>query len=86
MSGTVTLKKYLTIANACVDWEKVIGKIEDGEEKLRRNQSVQKHLSQKVAEYRLPMQQLKIMYNQNSKAKNFTDEEDRFLVCYGHNL
>jgi len=61
------------------DYEKVITAIEKGEAKIKRREDVQRHIEAKVAHYRQPLQQLKIVYNQN-KGKSYTDEEDRFLV------
>ncbi|KAI9104856.1 SNF2 family N-terminal domain-containing protein [Phlyctochytrium arcticum] len=61
------------------DWERIIGNIDKGESKLRKIQEVQDHLSRKVRQHRLPLQQLRIQYQQ-SKGKNYSEEEDRFLL------
>jgi superfamily II DNA/RNA helicase len=69
-------KRYQEIA----DWEKLIARIEKGEADLRRKDEIQGHLSKKVAHYRYPLHQLKLVYGAN-RGKNYTEEEDRFLVC-----
>ncbi|TPX53876.1 hypothetical protein PhCBS80983_g06120 [Powellomyces hirtus] len=61
------------------DYEKVIANIEKGESRLRKTQEIQDALTAKIKQHRLPLQQLKIQYLQ-SKGKNFTEEEDRFLL------
>ena len=38
-----------------------------------------------MARYRAPFHQLRIAYG-TSKGKNYTEEEDRFLVCMLHKL
>lgn len=38
-----------------------------------------------MARYRAPFHQLRIAYGTN-KGKNYTEEEDRFLVCMLHKL
>lgn len=38
-----------------------------------------------MARYRAPFHQLRISYGTN-KGKNYTEEEDRFLVCMLHKL
>lgn len=38
-----------------------------------------------MARYRAPFHQLRISYG-NNKGKNYTEEEDRFLVCVLHKL
>lgn len=60
--------------------ETTIQAIKRGEEKNFRRQDIQEALAAKVARYRQPFQQLRIQYGQN-RGKNFTEEEDRFLVC-----
>lgn len=38
-----------------------------------------------MARYRAPFHQLRIQYGTN-KGKNYTEEEDRFLICMLHKL
>lgn len=61
------------------DHERILANVEKGEVKLRKIQDVQDLLTAKIANLRLPLQELKIPYNQ-SKGKNYTEEEDRFLL------
>jgi len=48
---------------------------------LKRKEEIQNHLTSKVERYKNPLQQLKFSYGQN-KGKNYTEEEDRFLVSH----
>ncbi|KAI8597383.1 SNF2 family N-terminal domain-containing protein [Dissophora ornata] len=68
-------KRYKEIA----DHERIIAAIEKGESKLQRQSDIQDQLSAVIHRHRVPLQQLKIAYNQ-TKTKNYTEEEDRFLV------
>ncbi|KAG0297169.1 hypothetical protein BGZ98_000685, partial [Dissophora globulifera] len=61
------------------DSERIIAAIEKGESKLQRQSDIQDQLSSVIHRHRVPLQQLKIAYNQ-TKTKNYTEEEDRFLV------
>lgn len=60
--------------------EQIVSNIEKGEQKLQRRVEIQQALDLKVSRFRQPFQQLQIQYGQN-KGKNFTEEEDRYLVC-----
>lgn len=42
-------------------------------------------LIQQMSRYRAPFHQLRLSYG-NNKGKNYTEEEDRFLVCMLHKL
>ncbi|KAF9578768.1 hypothetical protein BGW38_005277, partial [Lunasporangiospora selenospora] len=68
-------ERYTEIA----DHERIISSIEKGEAKLQRQSDTQEQLSTIVHNHRVPLQQLKFNYNQ-TKTKNFTEEEDRFLI------
>ncbi|KAJ3197493.1 hypothetical protein HK101_003191 [Irineochytrium annulatum] len=61
------------------DWEKQLAKIEQGEKQLQKHFECQETLRAKVASYRLPLQQLRFNYGQ-SRGKNYTEEEDRFMI------
>ncbi|KAF9411104.1 hypothetical protein BGZ94_001429 [Podila epigama] len=61
------------------DHERIIAAIEKGESKLQRQSDIQDQLTAVVHRHRVPLQQLKITYNQ-TKTKNYTEEEDRFLI------
>lgn len=73
--ATVFWTRYTDINNH----EALITQIKKGEEKIIRRQEVQEALTAKVHRYRQPFQQLRINYG-NNRGKNFTEEEDRFLV------
>ena len=62
-----------------------MAQIEKGEAKIQRRSLIRKALDAKVARYRAPFHQLRIAYGTN-KGKNYTEEEDRFLVCMLHKL
>lgn len=67
------------------DIERLMGQIERGEAKIQRRASIKKALDSKMSRYRAPFHQLRIAYG-NNKGKNYTEEEDRFLVCMLHKL
>ncbi|XP_063223834.1 chromatin-remodeling complex ATPase chain Iswi isoform X2 [Bacillus rossius redtenbacheri] len=67
------------------DIDRIMGQIERGEAKIQRRASIKKALDAKMARYRAPFHQLRIAYGTN-KGKNYTEEEDRFLVCMLHKL
>ena len=61
------------------DLDRVMSIIEKGEQKIQRKKDIKKALDIKIKRYRSPFHQLHIMYGTN-KGKNYTEEEDRFLV------
>merc|ERR1711971_305624 len=67
------------------DIDRIMGQIEKGEAKIQRRALIRKALDAKIARYRAPFHQLRIAYGTN-KGKNYTEEEDRFLVCMLHKL
>ncbi|XP_070553116.1 SWI/SNF-related matrix-associated actin-dependent regulator of chromatin subfamily A member 5-like isoform X2 [Ptychodera flava] len=71
--------------NELQDIERIMAQIERGEAKIQRKISIKKALDAKMARYRAPFHQLRIAYGTN-KGKNWTEEEDRFLVCMLHKL
>lgn len=71
--------------NELQDIERLMAQIERGEAKIQRRVSIKKALDAKMARYRAPFHQLRIQYGTN-KGKNYTEEEDRFLVCMLHKL
>ena len=62
-----------------------MSQIEKGEAKIQRRGHIKRALDAKIARYRAPFHQLRIAYGTN-KGKNYTEEEDRFLVCMLHKL
>ncbi|KAJ6627766.1 Chromatin-remodeling complex ATPase chain Iswi [Pseudolycoriella hygida] len=67
------------------DVERIMAQIERGETKIQRRSSIKRALDGKMSRYRAPFHQLRISYG-NNKGKNYTEEEDRFLVCILHKL
>merc|ERR1712012_272063 len=67
------------------DIDRLMAQIEKGEAKIQRRALIRKALGAKIARYRAPFHQLRITYGAN-KGKNYTEEEDRFLVCMLHKL
>merc|ERR1712025_602215 len=67
------------------DIDRLMAQIEKGEAKIQRRGLIKKSLDSKIARYRAPFHQLRIAYGTN-KGKNYTEEEDRFLVCMLHKL
>jgi len=67
------------------DIERIMAQIERGEARIQRRASIKKALDAEMARYRAPFHQLRIAYGTN-KGKNYTEEEDRFLVCMLHKL
>ena len=63
------------------DLDRVMSIIEKGEQKIQRKKDIKKALDIKIKRYRSPFHQLHIMYGTN-KGKNYTEEEDRFLVRF----
>jgi hypothetical protein len=63
------------------DHDRIMSIIEKGEQKIQRKKDIRRALSAKMARYRSPFHQLHIVYGTN-KGKNYTEEEDRFLVSY----
>ncbi|KAK4050885.1 chromatin remodeling complex Adenosinetriphosphatase [Microbotryomycetes sp. JL201] len=63
------------------DWERQIRKIEEGEASRKRNHTLTRLVRQKVASAGAhPLQDLKIVYSNQTKGKSYTDEEDRFIL------
>ncbi|KAK0042721.1 SWI/SNF-related matrix-associated actin-dependent regulator of chromatin subfamily A member 5-like [Biomphalaria glabrata] len=71
--------------NELQDIERIMAQIERGEARIQRRISIKKALDAKMSRYRAPFHQLRIQYGTN-KGKNYTEEEDRFLVCMLHKL
>lgn len=58
------------------DHERYLSQIEKGEQRIQKRQMVKLALDAKVAKYKAPQHQLRLMYGGN-RCKNFTEEEDR---------
>uniref|UniRef100_A0A672RRP4 SWI/SNF-related matrix-associated actin-dependent regulator of chromatin subfamily A member 5-like n=1 Tax=Sinocyclocheilus grahami TaxID=75366 RepID=A0A672RRP4_SINGR len=66
--------------NELQDIEKIMAQIERGEARIQRRISIKKALDSKIGRYKASFHQLRISYGTN-KGKNYTEEEDRFLIC-----
>uniref|UniRef100_F7FAD4 SWI/SNF related, matrix associated, actin dependent regulator of chromatin, subfamily a, member 1 n=1 Tax=Monodelphis domestica TaxID=13616 RepID=F7FAD4_MONDO len=71
--------------NELQDIERIMAQIERGEARIQRRISIKKALDAKIARYKAPFHQLRIQYGTN-KGKNYTEEEDRFLICMLHKM
>ncbi|KAI0987163.1 hypothetical protein GJ496_010235, partial [Pomphorhynchus laevis] len=67
------------------DIDKIMAQIERGEGKIQRRISIKNALDLKMSRYKAPFYQLRIQYGTN-KGKNYTEEEDRYLICMLHKL
>lgn len=74
-------KVFWERCNELQDIDRIISLIEKGEQKIQRRASIKKALDAKMARYKAPFYQLKIQYGSN-KGKNYTEDEDRFLICF----
>lgn len=57
-----------------------MAQIERGEARIQRRISIKRALDTKIGRYKAPFHQLRISYGTN-KGKNYTEEEDHFLIC-----
>jgi len=71
--------------NELTDIDRIMGQIERGEAKIQRRISIKEAMDAKMARYKSPFHQMRIQYGTN-KGKNYTEEEDRFLICMLHKL
>merc|ERR1712083_1263704 len=78
-------KTFWERCNELQDCDKIMASIEKGEARIQRRALIKKALDAKIARYKAPFHQLRIAYGTN-KGKNYTEEEDRFLVCMLHKL
>merc|ERR1711992_428890 len=78
-------KTFWERCNELQDCDKIMARIEKGESRIQRRALIKKALDAKIARYKAPFHQLRIAYGTN-KGKNYTEEEDRFLVCMLHKL
>ncbi|KAL5459816.1 hypothetical protein EMCRGX_G033193 [Ephydatia muelleri] len=67
------------------DIDRIMSVIDKGEQKIQRKKDIRNALEAKMSRYKSPFHQLHIVYGTN-KGKNYTEEEDRFLICMLHQL
>ncbi|GAA6036132.1 hypothetical protein JCM8097_006631 [Rhodosporidiobolus ruineniae] len=60
--------------------ERIIEKLEAAENKRKKDDRVANLIKRKVAETAYPLQQMKIIYANQTKGKSFSEDEDRFLL------
>src|SRR5271170_5579406 len=82
-SGSVMRKSMVRnlTSQLILGYDRYVTAIEGGEERLRKQDRQTKFLHEKLSQYRAPLLQLQIQYNQN-KGKVYTEEEDRFLLVH----
>ncbi|KZT62725.1 hypothetical protein CALCODRAFT_522329 [Calocera cornea HHB12733] len=61
------------------DKERILQRIDEGEQKREKTRSTQEILDRKVKQYTYPMQELELHYNV-TKGKVWSEEEDRYLL------
>ena len=69
------------------EWEKLMKRIEHGESKLQKRLDLGSALAKKVARSKSPFVTMRIDYGSGGvRGKQYTEEEDRFLVCMTNQL
>ncbi|POW18921.1 hypothetical protein PSHT_05280, partial [Puccinia striiformis] len=66
------------------DHARFISKIEQAEAKRKKADRTEELLREKISSVKLPMQNLKIHYVNQTKGKSYSEEEDRFLLVQLH--
>ncbi|CAN6629925.1 ISWI chromatin-remodeling complex ATPase Isw2p [Trichomonascus vanleenenianus] len=67
-------------------WERYTGQIEAGEERARKVKKQKELIKKKVESYNAPLQQLQLTYSVGNTKKQYSEEEDRFLIVQMHRL
>jgi len=67
------------------DYNRIVSSIERGEKILARKGTAKESLARKFAKYASPYQEFQLDYAA-SKRKNYSEEEDRFMMCKLHEL
>ncbi|KAG7192109.1 uncharacterized protein KQ657_002471 [Scheffersomyces spartinae] len=74
-------QKFWTNYEEIEGYERYIGQIEAGEEKIKKVKVQQESLRRKLSQYRYPLQELVLKHPPSSShKKTFTEDEDRFLL------
>ncbi|PLW46886.1 hypothetical protein PCANC_06604 [Puccinia coronata f. sp. avenae] len=66
------------------DHARFISKIEQAEAKRKKADRTEELLKEKISSVKMPMQNLKIHYVNQTKGKSYSEEEDRFLLVQLH--
>lgn len=61
------------------DGERIVQRVEEGEQRRQKQQYNEKMLRRKVQSYTAPLHQLKLTYAQ-TRGKAYSEDEDRFLI------
>lgn len=61
-------------------YDRFISQIEAGEEKAKKTKQHMELITKKVETYQAPLQQLQLVYSVSQAKKQYSEEEDRFLV------
>jgi SWI/SNF-related matrix-associated actin-dependent regulator of chromatin subfamily A member 5 len=67
-----------------IDHARFISKIEQAEAKRKKADRTEELLKEKISSVKMPMQNLKIHYVNQTKGKSYSEEEDRFLLVQLH--
>jgi len=78
-------KVFWERSNELQDCDRIMAQIDKGEARIKRRGLTRKALDAKIARYKAPAYQLRIAYGAN-KGKNYTEEEDRYLICMLHKI
>lgn len=74
-------QKFWTNYEEIEGYERYIGQIEAGEEKIKKVKFQQESLRRKLSQYKYPLQELVLKHPPStSHKKTFTEDEDRFLL------
>uniref|UniRef100_A0A7S3DI44 SANT domain-containing protein n=2 Tax=Palpitomonas bilix TaxID=652834 RepID=A0A7S3DI44_9EUKA len=69
------------------EWARIKERIDKGEAKIRRRQEIERVLATAIQECPYnPWQNLQIKYTPGSRGKQYSDDEDRYLICMTHQL
>ncbi|KDE09578.1 hypothetical protein MVLG_00473 [Microbotryum lychnidis-dioicae p1A1 Lamole] len=63
------------------DHERLMKRIDDAEMRRNHEDRLWGIIKEKVASTPFPLQNMKIMYQNQTKGKSYSDEEDRYLLC-----
>eukprot|EP00894_Picocystis_sp_ML_P002124 jgi/Pico_ML_1/52641/g3319.t1 len=67
------------------DADRVLDKIERGEQRIQREKDIANLLMWKLDQYKNPWREMRFHYG-TSRGKAYTEDEDRFMVCMTHKL
>eukprot|EP00916_Digyalum_oweni_P009359 GHVL01015781.1.p1 GENE.GHVL01015781.1~~GHVL01015781.1.p1 ORF type:complete len:1001 (-),score=230.73 GHVL01015781.1:13-3015(-) len=68
------------------EWEKLVTRIDRGEQRINKIETVKSELAKKMSRFPAPWEQLTISNYGGNRSKTFTESCDRFLICMTHML